>query len=65
MPGNATYATAITFIDFKEKGESVRALCETYFRPTGMLAEVFKKEDRKFANVADKLETYLSVIGGL
>ncbi len=54
-----------TFIDFKEKGESVRALCETYFRPTGMLAEVFKKEDRKFANVADKLETYLSVIGGL
>ncbi len=50
-----------SFTDFGQKAEAVRALCESYYKPSGMLAQIFGA--RKFGPARELLANYLSVAG--
>ncbi len=52
---------ANTFIDFGPMAETVRALCETYYKPGGMLTEIFKP--KKFEARQAQLSSYISAVG--
>ena len=57
------------FMDFQEKAEAARAICETYYRPASFLAGIFQTV--KFSSAAKtagkngpSLADYISVLGG-
>jgi hypothetical protein len=57
------------FLDFQDKAEAARAICETYYRPASFLAGIFQTvKFSSAAKTADKngpsLADYISVLGG-
>lgn len=53
-----------TFVDFKDKAEPVRAICERFYKPAGPLSAIFMAAGGRFQPASDKLDHYLSVVGG-
>jgi hypothetical protein len=53
------------FLQFKDKAEIVRGICEKFYKPAGPLAEIFKAGKFAAASAAGDLSTYISVVGGL
>lgn len=62
--GKRNVKSASDFVEFKDKAEAVRALCEKFYRPAGPLASIFQNTEGRFQNAGGKLDHYVSLVGG-